>query len=114
MLFKCILGLGYRRPRSAIQLLKFLTYLYPCKHYRRKTGAFKPKDVCQKQLLTDARGYRLRDTDERINRLQEDGGQVKNSQDGSERKGSKGNKDIGPPLNHMGTDHSITYTNLFK
>ena len=81
-----------------------------CKHYRRKTGAFKPKDVCQKQLLTDARGYRLRDTDERINRLQEDGGQVKNSQDGCERKGSKGNKDIGPPLNHMGTGHSITYT----
>ena len=75
--------------------------------HRRKTGAFKPKDVCQKQLLTDARGYRLRDTDERINRLQGDGDQVKSAQERSERKGSKGNKDIGPPLNHMGIDYSI-------
>ena len=74
-------------------------------YFRRKTGAFRPKDVCQKQLLTGAKGYRLRDTDERINRLQENGPELKKATVGHEGKGTKGNKDIGPPLNHMG----ITY-----
>lgn len=64
---------------------------------RRKTGAFRPKDVCEKQLLTGAKGYRLRDTDDRINR----------DADLAERKPAKGNKDIGPPLNHMGTQSGL-------
>ncbi len=72
---------------------------------RRKTGAFRPKDVCQKQLLTGAKGYRLRDTDERINRLTEDAPQPKKSDTAEQAKSTsgRGNKDIGPPLNHMGT-----------
>ena len=76
---------------------------------RRGTGAFIPKDVCQKQLLTGAKGYRLRDTDDRISRLR-DSGTNPNTEDKvsstepAEKKalGTKGNKDIGPPLNHMG------------
>ncbi len=76
---------------------------------RRGTGAFIPKDVCQKQLLTGAKGYRLRDTDDRISRLRESGTNQSSEEkisatESSDKKalGTKGNKDIGPPLNHMG------------